>query len=424
MKLLKTLTPFLLFGMAVCVAAGAAFVSLEAAALQDEAENVDVAVAADEPVDATELPPPDVGSPVTSVVPMIDDEKLAPEEVAHSRQHNVVLNMSGEFHGRLSQLSGDGIATASAGVKMRVVRHGMVLTSTVTDEEGVFSFSGLSEGVVALIATGDDALLMFSVRLVQRDSDGADPDALPVDFHSIVVSGTDLPIAREILKSGLPETDRRFGEAPTPKERTYKFGTGESATSLSHHQIQLDADGNISGEINILDSRTGRHREIVDLTLHVIHDGVVVSETEVAADGSFTVSGLSPGAHSLVATGLDGTLAAGFDVVDAAIAGIDQGGRYKLASVAQTLSLSLSPVNSENLNQQNADRVTDGELGTGAPGASPGGAPGGTTTAGTGGGGGGGGGTGGGGGLGALVAGAAGAAIAAAADDDSATSSR
>jgi hypothetical protein len=299
----------------------------------------------------------------------------------------------------------------------------MVLTSVVTDEDGLFSFSGLSEGVVALIATSDDALLMFSVRLVQSDSEGADPDALPVDFHSIVVSGADLPVARKILMSGLPETDRRFGEAPTQNERTYKFGSGEASTSLAHHQIQLDADGNISGEINILDSRTGRHREIVDLTLHVIHNGVVVAEVKVAPDGAFTVTGLNPGAHSLVATGLDGTLAAGFDVVGASVAGNDQGGRYKLASIAQSLSLSLSPVNSENLNQQNANRVTDGDLAPATPGASPAGAPGVTTTAGTGGGGGGGGAAGGG-GLGALIAGAAGAAIAAASDNDAATSSR
>jgi hypothetical protein len=424
MKLLKTLTPFLLFGMAICVAAGAAFVSLEAAALQDDEQgSAEVAPAADEQADATELPPPPAGSPVTTVVPMIDDETLTPDEVGNSRRHNVLLNMSGEFHGRLSQLSRDGIATASADVKMRLVKHGMVLTSVVTDEDGLFSFSGLSEGVVALIATSDDALLMFSVRLVQSDSEGADPDALPVDFHSIVVSGADLPVARKILMSGLPETDRRFGEAPTQNERTYKFGSGEASTSLAHHQIQLDADGNISGEINILDSRTGRHREIVDLTLHVIHNGVVVAEVKVAPDGAFTVTGLNPGAHSLVATGLDGTLAAGFDVVGASVAGNDQGGRYKLASIAQSLSLSLSPVNSENLNQQNANRVTDGDLAPATPGASPAGAPGATTTAGTGGGGGGGGAAGGG-GLGALIAGAAGAAIAAAADDDPATSSR
>ena len=429
MKLLKTLTPYFVLGMAICVAAGAIVVTVQAASQEEEQSDASSVPAAADVAAPTELAPAAApaaaaaapaaaDAPTTELAPMIDDEKLTPDDVGNSRQHNVVLNVSGEFHGRLSQLSRAGDAVPAANVKMRLVKHGMVQTSVVTDENGLFSFSGLSEGVVALIATSDDALLMFSVRLVQRDSEGTDPDTLPVDFHSIVVNGADVPVARKILVDGLPETDRRFGEAPTQKEGTYKFGTGESSTSLAHHQIQLDADGNVFGEIHILDSRTGRHREIVDLTLYVIRDGVMVAETKVEPNGSFSFSGLSSGAHSLVATGIDGSMAAGFYLVDASVAGIDQGDRYKLASVAQTLSLSFAPVNPENLNRLNANRVTGGNLAPGVPGASPGAAPGGPATAGTGGGGAGGGGAGGGaaggggGGLGALAAGAVGAAAA------------
>jgi hypothetical protein len=415
MKLLKTLTPFFMLGMALCVAAGAIFVSLQAAPLQDEQNLAEVApAAAAEQTDAAESAVPGVDSPVTTAVPMIKDELMEPDKVPNSRHHHVQLNMSGAFHGQLSRLSSNGDAVAAGDIEIRLIRHGMVLDSTKADADGAFSFTGLTEGVVALVATSDSALLLFSVRLIQGD--GADADILPVEFHSIVVGEADLPLARKIIVDGLPMTDRRFGEAPTQKEKTYNFGSGEASTSLMHHQIQLDADGNISGEIHILDSRTGRHREVIDLTLYVIRDGVMVAETKVEANGSFSFSGLSSGAHSLVATGIDGTMAVGFSIVDASVAGTDQADTYKVASVARTLSLSFAPVNAENLNRQNANRVTGGNLAPGVPGASPGAAPGGTATAGTGGAGGGGAGGGGagggGGGLGALAAGVVGAAAA------------
>ena len=67
-----------------------------------------------------------------------------------------------------------------------------------------------------------------------------------------------------------------------------------------HHQIQLNADGELVGQINIMDSRTGRHREVVDLTLHVIHEGVQVAQSKVDGDGAFAISGLAPGVHSVV----------------------------------------------------------------------------------------------------------------------------
>ncbi len=453
MKLIKTLTPYLLLSMAVCVAAGAIFVTVQAASQKDEQGNADVvpsvpelagstdqAVATDQPVPTdqavvsdqavpTELPPPPAASNKIKVVAMIDDQQLDPGEVHNSRQHNVRLNFAGEFSGRLSSLSRTGIPEPAAQVDVRVVQHGLVLDATMTDDEGAFSFTGLSAGVVALIATSRDSLLLYSVRLVNHDSPGAEPDALPVNLHSIVVAGRDLDVARQLILGGLPERDRRFSEAATDKEETYNFGTGESSTALSHHQIQLNADGNLVGQVNIMDSRTGRHREIVDLTLHVIHDGIQVAKARVAADGSFTLSGLALGVHSLVGTGGDGTLAMGFEIMET-VAALDGNGKYKLTTFAQSLDLNASPVNADNLNQQNANQVTGNGLnpggvapGGGAPGgAAPGGAAPGSAPAGGGGATGGGGG-GGAGGLGGLAAGAVGAAVGAAVSSDNAPAS-
>ena len=440
MKLLKTLTPYFMLGMAACVAAGAIFVTVQAASQNEEQGNTEVvrpvpnvAVPTDQAVPVhqavpTELPPPPDKSINATVVAMIDDEQLDPAEVHNGRQHNVRLNFAGEFNGRLSSLSRTGIPIPASQVNVRIVQHGIVLAATITDDRGAFSFTGLSEGVVALIATNKEAVLLTSVRLVNHDSPGADPQAVPESFHSIVVAGADFKVASDLILRGLPDGDRRFSEAPSEKEKTYNFGTGESSTSVSHRQVQLNADGNLDGHINIMDSRTGRHREIVDLTLHVIHDGILVAQTRVAPDGSFSVSGLAPGVHSVVGTGSDGTLALGFEIMQP-VAALDGREKYKLTLLVQGGGFSASGVTADNLNQQNVNQVTGGDLGgpgSGAPGAGAG-APTAPAGGGTGGGGSGGGGSGGGGGgalLGAALGAAVGAAVANNNDDAPASPAR
>ena len=58
-----------------------------------------------------------------------------------------------------------------------------------------------------------------------------------------------------------------------------KHGNGESGTAVSHHAVQLQADGSLAGHINLLDPNTGAHREVTDLTLHFIRRGELVAST-------------------------------------------------------------------------------------------------------------------------------------------------
>ena len=86
---------------------------------------------------------------------------------------------------------------------------------------------------------------------------------------------------------------------------------------MSHHQIQLGADGSLEGQINLLDPRTGRHQVIQDLTLHFLKDGSVIGATQVSSSGEFRMDGLEPGIHAVVTTGRDGVLALGIDLLAA-----------------------------------------------------------------------------------------------------------
>ncbi|APZ96198.1 carboxypeptidase-like regulatory domain-containing protein [Fuerstiella marisgermanici] len=462
MKFLKSAAPFCVLGLALCVTSSSIYVTVKAAAQPAQVADEALTPAPVEENPFEFAPPADASSPAApgNVPPVplpmtqasVNDEILSPDEVRNDRQHQVQLDANGAFNGRLSALTRpDGNLAPAAGAKVRVVSEGAVVASAITNDDGGFQFTGLSEGVVAIIATGPDTLLLHSVRLVANDAavaraNTATPVSLESDagvqleLNSAVVSGSDIAVARRLIFEGLPENDRRFLDVPSPKEESYPFGQGESSTSLSHHQVQLRPDGTLVGLMNLLDTRTGRIREVMDLTVYFVRDGELVGSTDVQPSGEFVMAGLAPGVYSVVTNGSDGVIALGVDIVGA-VAGRQAAGKYKLTSIAQGLDLAVAPVNAQNFNRNNAAALTDGDLdpnsdpgttppiaGGGVPGGGfgpigPGGGggfaggPGGGFGGGTGGGSGGGFG-GGGGGLGALLGAGIGAGIGYAVADD------
>lgn len=93
------------------------------------------------------------------------------------------------------------------------------------------------------------------------------------------------------------------------------MGAGEVSATVQRHRVRLQNDGSLKGEANIIDERTGRVRETLDLTVHFVKDGVNVASSEIANDGSFIATGLSPGVHSIVAVGQDGIMVTAVDLV-------------------------------------------------------------------------------------------------------------
>ena len=437
MRLLKPLSTLFFLTLAVSVTAGSLYVTVKAASQQEGDAFLALPEPAQESVQAV------------AVSTTVEDEVLDPSAVLHDRQHSITLDENGGFSGRLSSLTKpDGNLASASGMNVKVVRAGRVVASTSTNDDGSFAVSGLSGGVVALLATGSKGLLIYSVNLTERGLGfaGATPvsvdNSIQLDLNSAVVCSSDVALAKTLLKQGVPTADRRFNVDVSEAEQAYPVGTNESSTALSHHQVQLQADGALVGQVNLLDERTGRHREVLDLTVHFLRDGQHVGQTEAQRDGRFVISGLAPGVYSLLTTGEDGLTAIGIDVVGSQ-AQLPQDSKYRLASVAQVLELNIAPSNAGNINQGNIGEmlemndeptgsdpfVDDGAI-IGGPNGAPmlggplgspvGGGPmgmggGGTTGGGFGGGGGG---LGGGGGFGALLGAAAAGAIGFAVGDD------
>lgn len=419
MKTIRSIVSALLLTTAFGVTVGAMYVTTSAAQEAQEAP------------EAAPIPLPEIDI-APQAVPEVPDDVPAvnPDDVLADRVHAIRLDANGAFTGRISTLTRpDGNLNSAAGMKVKLIREGIVQASTVTDSEGSFSVTGQTEGVSSLFAWGDQKLLMYSVRMLDADvaevGDATPVKAVELAISTAAVDSTDFATVAELVFSNLPAEDKRFNEEVEDEEESYPHGDGEGSTSLIHHPVQLQANGNLVGQINLHDPRTGRHREVQDLTLHFIRNGEHVGATQVDPDGGFVMAGLNPGVHSIATTGRDGVLALGVDIVGTTQLG--QNSRYKLSSVAQQLDLVVSPVTVQDINQFNINQITDGEFSspTGAgPGVVIGGPIGPGVPFGPGGGfgmpgggaggalgGGGGGGVGGGGGLGTLLGAAAAGAI-------------
>lgn len=424
MKSTKFMFTFAVFGLAASVTAGSVYVTARAGAQQEVEEVVNEVEAASAVVEVSGA----ISTP------------LAPEQVISNRSQDIFLDAAGGFSGRLSRLAGKDNTLPSSGVTVKVVQDGVAVGEATTNDDGVFSFTGLKPGVAALLSYSEDSFLLFGLRLVEPDDKNA--ASVETDIDSVVVRGADLETVRSIIAAQLTNGDVRFNVEQTLSDEAFPYGTGDVSTSLVGHRVMLQADGSLKGAISLMDERTGRLREVLDLTVYFVRDGKVVGKALVGNDGGFSVTGLNPGIHSVVGVGNDGTFAMGVEILgseyeDAAVDGSSRGS-YRPVAVTALLQMSIAPAGAGNFNQGNAGGLTGGSLDSGVPGVAgtappapaPAGAPpgagGGGAFGGGGGGpvGGGGAGAGGGiGGLGALLGAGLGAGIGYAVGQDDAPAS-
>ena len=236
-----------------------------------------------------------------------------------------------------------------------------------------------------------------------------------VELVRVIDSNNEAKLALSKFLQALEEAgsgEFRFTEDASAEDDSFPYGDGEKATSLAAQPVKLEADGSLKGTINVLDERTGRNREVLDLTVNFVRDGQLVHAAEVNNNGDFSATGLIPGLYSVVGTGRDGVFALGLEVLGSTQEVAKPGDAVPVFLPASS-GFSASPISLQNLNPNDISELTDNTVnpdnGTPVAGAPPAPAPAGGM-AGPGGGAGGGAGVGGGGGLGALIgAGIAGA---------------
>lgn len=424
MKTLHFISTLVVLGLATVVTAGSLYVTASAAA-QQESTDFDPAA-----TDAAEVP----AAPITVVDAV--SSSLDKSRILNSSQSHVILDENGGFSGRLSSLrSSDGEPIPAAGLSVRLAQHGTIIGSTTTDANGRFSFTDLPQGVVAIMAEGQNSLMVFGFVLFGHDASFSEKaPQLELDMDSAVASGADVATARELIAGMNDPGPEKFSGDITAAEQEPPFDSGELSVTLKNRRVRLQNDGTLRGEVGLLDERTGRLREVLDLTVHFVRNGVRVASAVVSSDGGFIANGLTPGVHSVVIVGPDGASVCNVDIVgttyeENAVQGASNGEFTPVSIVEASLNLfqnggfggsPASPANVAALSGGSGGSGQGGGAGTGAPvagsgfppGGGGGGFPGGGGFSGGGGGfSGGGGGFGGGGGWGALLAGGIGGAV-------------
>ncbi|MCA9063769.1 MAG: hypothetical protein KDA96_11940 [Planctomycetaceae bacterium] len=399
MKLIKLLPGSVAILLAGSVAAGSVYVVKTVSTVDEPAQEQPEAAA------VVEAPPAAIHG---------DQDK---EWILHDRSHDIVMDAQGGFRGRIGVFrKSDGELVPIGRLEIKLLEDGHVAASTSTAADGTFRFSDQTEGVKGLVAITETGMLIYGIRLVASNPPADYTNEFAV--NTAVVAASDMARARSLVISHLPDSDHRFQQEVTNIENAYPYGTNNLSTSIQSHTVALQSDGTLNGEVNLMDERTGRFREVEDLTVFLLRDGQQVGQARVNEDGSFQILALSPGVHSLVVGGSDGIVAMGVNLVSQQVAMNPEAHGYLLTSIAAELDLVVAPVNAGNLNQNNFGANTGEQTPSPTP-QSPAGAstgPGGST-------GGGSGSAGGGDGLGALLGLGAGAAIGAAIADDNSPAS-
>lgn len=285
---------------------------------------------------------------------------LPPEEILKNRSHEIILDDEGAFVGRIFAITAEGLAPAS-GMQVKLLTHGGMAAETQTDSTGRFSMSGLNEDVGGVVAVGPSGMVVYGVRMV--DATPEKPADKEVDVESAAVLAADVALAQRLMKSGIGARDLRFSGKLMVSDDEFPYGDGTIATSLGYDSVQIAADGKVYGQVNLLDERTGRYREVLSMKVYFLQSGEAVGSARVAPNGSFAVAGLGPGVHSLVGVGRDGVFGMGIEVLPFRAAAV---GDLRPVGLFLTAEVAIAPIGAQSLNQANFESFFSADAAVGA----------------------------------------------------------
>ena len=349
-----------------------------------------VALEASTPIEA-------VGAPVTETLeaPRAFSEKL------HQNQW-VQVDSQGRFTGSVVSLFRGGASEKVANAQVALLRGGRVISSTMTNLDGDFLFSGILPGSYTIEGLGTNGTFSFALHVLS----GQAAQGGNVKVYAVVPGGT--------------VVTKYFARFMTPSSpvKNEVYGVSEQRVSQGNGQITLDQNGAFRGNL-MMPGTAFAATDMSATEVILLQNGREVATSRANADGSFVFDGLPTGVYGLVAAGPGGRIAVAFELVDGKpVAQLQRGGVSFVAmqdGPASSLNMELAPPATGS--EEEEELVMDD---MGMP--MPGGGMAGPGSGGFGGGGSGGGGSAG--GIGGLlgIAGLAGAVVALSDDDNTVAS--
>jgi hypothetical protein len=283
---------------------------------------------------------------------------LPPEEILKNRSHDIILDANGAFTGRMYSITSEGLLPAR-GMSVRLLTDGGMAAQTTTDDTGLFTVTGLpqQEDVGGIFASGPAGIVVYGVRMVPATPEF--PADREIDVESAVVQVVDSPLAQQLIRGGIGTRDLRFNGPVTAEDTKFPYGEGPIATSIGHDSVQIAADGKVYGQVNLLDERTGRLREVLSMRVYFLRDGVEIGSARVAPNGAFSVPGLQPGIHALVGVGRDGVFAIGVEVLPFKAAAMNAANGFVPVRLMLNTEIAVAPVGAANINSENFGEFFD-----------------------------------------------------------------
>lgn len=283
---------------------------------------------------------------------------LPPEEILKNRSHDIILDANGAFTGRMYSITPEGLLPARS-MNVRLLTDGGLAAETTTNETGLFSITGLPQqaDVGGIFASGPAGIVVYGVRMLPASAEF--PADREIDVESAVVQVVDSPLAQQLIRGGIGTRDLRFNGPLTALDEKFPYGEGPIATSIAHDSVQIAADGKVYGQVNLLDERTGRLREVLSMRVYFLRDGVEIGSSRVAPNGAFSVPGLQPGIHALVGVGRDGVFAIGVEVLPFKAAAMNGANGFVPVRLMLTTEIAVAPVGAANINAENFGEFFD-----------------------------------------------------------------
>ena len=252
----------------------------------------------------------------------------------------VKLDAAGRLTGSVAGLQ-PGEKVFLANMPVYLISGNSVLSKTVTSADGTFSFSGVTPGTYGIIARDASTFGAFSLNILSSERGSH----LPSDVEMFVVTpATDaLRILREqSVPGGESVLAASTDSDPLGNSRVY-----------SDAPVVMLSSGALSGKVSL----PGVSRDLSDVRVFILKDGLEVAAASVSKDGEFAVGNLRPGIYGMIAAGESGVAAISFEAADSPVRGVNA--TEKLITAVQQVSVlttELMPPGGVNLVEVNVNQ--------------------------------------------------------------------
>lgn len=177
------------------------------------------------------------------------------------------------------------------------------------DADGNVKFSKFSEGLTALVVTGQQAAYAAMAFYIDQKNKAEDKAVVP-DPAPARTSSFNVPLANVNRNQVRSAVDSSGNAQSTGSIRPLKDFTTKAA---SRFRVYLQPDGTLIGRVIVPEEGFQLTPGPVNLSFY--RNGSVVANTVTSNDGDFFVQGLNTGVHSVFAAGAAGHAAYSFEIV-------------------------------------------------------------------------------------------------------------